>query len=208
MCALFGSFDSKKLTELARLNSERGFFAHSLAFLEPYSGKIVWQEKSAGAFPDGEILIPEGCYAVAHIQAPTSEQAASSKTIHPAEYLGQYPWHNGLLKPSELKRMQAELSTNEAWDTKLILQSLASGHDLSRIDGSFSCFWLAEKNFHIFRNELSPLFYDEKLNFSSVPFNGASSLSSNILFKVDWKSSSLFKEEVFSTKQNPYFLET
>ena len=206
MCALFGSFDSKTLSKLAVLNSERGFSSHSLCFLEAYSGKMIWQEKSLGSFPTGEILIPKGCYAIAHIQAPTGSDSPSQKTIHPAEYLGQYLWHNGLIKNQEIEKIQAEFNTSEAWDTKLLLQNLASGKDLSLINGSFSCFWLSEEKFFVFRNELSPLFFDESLNFSSVSFTGSQPLPANILFKVDWEKLKLETEEFFATKENPYFL--
>ena len=48
MCALFGSFDSQTLAKLAGLNSNRGFSSHSLCFLEPLTGKIIWQGNNIG----------------------------------------------------------------------------------------------------------------------------------------------------------------
>jgi hypothetical protein len=153
------------------------------------------------------LSIREG-YKICHVQAPTTE-ARDESNIHPAEINGRRLWHNGIVKDFDVKRLQEKHSTNEAWDTKLILLELLEDNwleNLSEINGSFACIFQENDVIYVFRNEISPLFYDSDLNISSVRFEGSNSLPPNRVFILDLKNRALVDPGFeFSTKENPYY---
>ena len=57
----------------------------------------------------------------------------------------------------------------------------------------------------VFRNEISPLFYNDDLDFSSTKFKGSISLPPNSVFKLGIKDKKIIKITEFTTKENPYY---
>jgi hypothetical protein len=58
----------------------------------------------------------------------------------------------------------------------------------------------------VFRNEISPMFYDNDLNFSSTKFEGSKPLEPNKVFKLNLKYKQMTVVSFFSTLENPYFI--
>lgn len=201
MCSIIASFDPDKLKELYRLNAYRGELSYSLASFElknhsPRLG-ILFQDK--GKMP--AVLIEEqkhntGQFFVAHSQAPTTQ----SKNIHPAVYGDCLLWHNGIVKQKSLPP--------ETWDTNWMLEQITyyGWSTLSRIDGTFACIMYYAGDLFVFRNEISPMFYDRELNFSSTKFENSFSLPPNQVFKIDLENKGLYNEAYFQTFENPYYI--
>jgi asparagine synthetase B (glutamine-hydrolysing) len=200
MCGIFCSFERDKLIELSKLNSYRG--SHSFSFTRFGDEPI----RRFGKFDVS--LADQVGYKICHVQAPTTEVRDAS-SIHPAELYGRRLWHNGIVKDFDVKRLQKKHNTEEAWDTKLILLELLEDDwlkNLSEINGSFACVFQEGDMLYVFRNEISPLFYDYDLNISSVRFEGSFSLPPNKVFILDLENRELLETEFeFSTKENPYY---
>jgi len=214
MCGLFASRDPEKLEELFQLNTRRGQTRMSLTpFGIGQTGKDLWMEVS---YQSDEIRIRSeytwpGRFHLGHIQAPTSVL----NMAHPAEYGGVHIWHNGILKEETIKRLQrGEGGDKENWDTFLMARALREVANethpsdvLSSLDGSFACFMYALGQMYVFRNEISPLFVDDQLNFSSVKFKGSNSIEPGIIFGLDFTYNKLDDIGVhFTTANNPYIL--
>lgn len=200
MCGIFCSFDSDKILELHKLNSYRG--SHSYSFTRVGDNPI----RGLGNF-DVSLVNRDG-YKICHVQAPTS-WARDELNIHPAALMGCKLWHNGIVKDFDVKRLQEKHGVDDPWDTMLILRELMDDNwieNLSEINGSFACIFQKDDLIFVFRNEISPLFYDSELNISSVRFEGSSPLPPNRVFLLDLEGRALvdlgFK---FSTKENPYY---
>lgn len=131
-------------------------------------------------------------YLIGHSQAPTSK----TSHVHPAVYKNAKLWHNGLV-----------LGMTNQWDTEYILKSIrdVGFETLSQLDGSFACIYQVDNELFIFRNELSPLFVDDKLNISSTKFIYSHDIDPNTVFKVDLFNKRLIKIAEFETKNNPYY---
>lgn len=200
MCAIIGSFDKNKLKELHKLNAYRGELSYSITSLKDmgnrYQVQLLVQDKDK--MPENlidDLPVREGNFIVAHTQAPTT----SSTNIHPAIYSNYLLWHNGIIK-------QKEINEGE-WDTEWLLQRISDygWSVLSRIDGTFACVLYDGTGLYIFRNEISPMFIDDELNFSSTRFDGSRSLEPNNVFRVNLESKSLISVAQFSTMENPYY---
>ena len=202
MCSIFGSFSKDKLIELAELNRYRGQHSYSYSFYYTDS-KDMSVSKGLGEIPIDQIVIPEGAYCIAHMQAPTT----SNKTIeyvHPAYVKGAWLWHNGIIKDHWVKDSMKKYNLDNSWDTYLILHKYLSTGNLDDIDGTFSCVYYGYNVLQLFRNEISPLFIDKDHNISSTKFEGSYSLEPNTIWVFD-PGMGLHKIGKFNTVENPYF---
>ncbi len=206
MCSIVASFDWKKLKELVALNAYRGATAHSLTVLGP-NGELFRCERKEGPIDFKEYTaLPsrDDVYFIVHQQAPTDTDP--SVGVHPAEVYNDLLWHNGILKPATISRMQ--LGQDIGWDTKLLAYWLAHGKKLdSTVDGSFACLRYVgnEKALYAFRNEIAPLFFDKDLTISSTKAEGLLSLPPNIMWKLDLKNKGMSGVDTFITAANPYY---
>lgn len=202
MCAITASFSKVTLQELYKLNSYRGELSYSLGTFNYRNVSILEiLSQKAGKMDESVIRnIPatKGSYFVAHSQAPTT----NTNNIHPAiiQQDGGMLWHNGIIKQKELPK--------DTWDTEWLLkQILDNGWEiLSDIDGTFACIMYYDNNLFVFRNEISPLFVDNKLNISSTKFENSTLLPPNLVFKINLKDKLLEEVSIFKTKENPYYL--
>lgn len=213
MCAIVGSFDTKKLRDLVVLNSYRGQHSHSISYYN-IETKLMTVTQNLGELPLDDINIPEGHYGICHIQAPTTE-AKDSSSIHPATLFDGTAihalWHNGIVKDSSVQKLKEELHTPQTtWDTELILRKLATSGSPDNIDGTFSCLWyrpteMGRGDLILFRNEISPMFIDSDMNISSTKFENSTSTKANYMLKMDMVERTLQPVGVFKTVENPYF---
>ena len=201
MCAITGSLYKEKLKELYTLNAYRGELNYSLATFKPYKGKVEFQTlfqdsgKMPGTLIDG-IPCKEGDFIIAHSQAPTT----NANSIHPAVYGDALLWHNGIIKQKNL--------TEGTWDTQWLLEQVLNygWSALSRVDGTFACIMYNSGELFVFRNEISPMFYDKDLNFSSTKVEFAESLPPNKVFKINLKYKQISPIAYFQTMENPYYI--
>jgi len=201
MCAITSSFSKHRLEDLYRLNAYRGELSYSLSafsFDEHYVRLYVTMQ-DRDKMPDGLIKnMAEGDnkYYIAHSQAPTT----NANNIHPAVFGDCMLWHNGIVKQKNL--------TDGTWDTQWLLEQILNygWSALSRVDGTFACMMFRSGELFVFRNEISPLFYDKDLNFSSTKFEFAQSLEPNKIFKINLKYKQLSPVAYFETMENPYYI--
>ncbi len=202
MCGIFCG-KNQILHELYQLNSYRGNYSYSVF------NQLSGIKKGLGK-PDSE-LFDTGYYSVCHVQAPTTEISNSTSNIHPAVYNGMFLWHNGIIKDFEVARLQTKYNTTETWDTALLLRELDSNdflENLSDLNGSFACILVDGSDYFVFRNEISPLFYDSNLNISSVKFPNSIPVPANNFFMLDFELLELVDLDMkFETKENPYFFD-
>tara|TARA_R100000808_G_scaffold6840_1_gene20154 strand:- start:3717 stop:4220 length:504 start_codon:yes stop_codon:yes gene_type:complete len=161
---------------------------------------IEHMKKGLGPLPVDEIDVPSDHYCIVHQQAPTSENKDS--TIHPAILNGHVLWHNGIIKEKEVQRLQRELNTKESWDTKLMIDYISTYGEYT-FDGTYACVYHNGTDLYFFRNEISPLFVDERLNISSTLFKNSQALKPNTVFKIQHEH--LNPDASFETKENPYY---
>jgi hypothetical protein len=213
LCSLSGSYDLQKLRELYKLNAYRGVLSSSLAIFDEdselvslcrFRGKIpeeVWDDERMNAQSDNEKV-----YFLCHSQAPTTSEDAN-KTIHPSEYQGQLLWHNGIIKTKSIDEWNLKLGTAYKWDTAQLNHIIATyGFSaLSEVNGCFACVMHTLNRVYLFRNEISPLFIDDKLNISSTKFEGGSALPANTVYELDIRNEELLETTFnFITLENPY----
>jgi len=198
MCSIIASFSSNKLKDLYTLNSYRGSLSYSFAYFTLWEEEFTMQElvRGKGVAPDF-LFNDKSYFTVCHSQAPTTQ----ASNIHPAVYRGSYLWHNGIVKQKTLVPGQ--------WDTIWLLQKIKEqGWDsLSEIDGTFACILYNNDGLYVFRNEISPMYYDSQMNFSSTKFENSQSLIPNHVFKIDLAQRKLISIHEFNTFENPYFME-
>jgi hypothetical protein len=201
MCALTGSFSKLKLEDLYRLNAYRGELSYSLSAFtfDERKTRLNTIMQDSDKMPKGLISdLAEGdnMYYIAHSQAPTT----STNNIHPAVYGDAMLWHNGIIKQKTIP--------DNTWDTLWLLEQIMyyGWSSLSRIDGTFACIMYNGGELFVFRNDISPLFYDKDLNFSSTKFEGGMSLEPNKVFRVDLTNKQLSVVAFFETHENPYFI--
>ena len=211
MCSIIASFDKDKLKELAALNEYRGTHSHSISFYSLLEQKVVSVHKGMGPLPVDQIHISPRYYCICHQQAPTTE-AKDLNSVHPAEYDGHYLWHNGILKDKTIGYLQFKFGSKEKWDTKLLLREIvaSSFSNFNTIDGTFACVyvegWSSDMDYiKIFRNEISPLFIDDKYNISSTKFNGSRSLDPGVIWNFEPGVSITDSGVHFTTAENPYY---
>lgn len=203
MCSIIGSFKKDTLIDLCKMNEYRGQHSHSISYYDIVTGQITVQRKS-GAVSYDDIVQKSLVYMIVHMQAPTGERT----NIHPAQYDGKYLWHNGILKQSYIESLRRDLDEVCNWDTFLMLKALVKNRDtINEFDGSLSCLLYDNEKLYLFRNEISPMFYDANLNISSVKFDNSSATPPNQIHHVDFNFSCLFAVKNFMTRFNPYFLE-
>lgn len=205
MCGIFCSSDKETLAKLASLNQYRG--AHSFSVYDRVTKKLT---KQFGEF-DLDVVV-DGNFSICHVQAPTTAERGLD-SVHPAvSYSGNSMlWHNGIIKDFDVKRLQTKQGVDTAWDTRLLLQEMMTpnrgwANNLSQINGSFACVMVTGDRMFAFRNEISPMFYDEQMNFSSVKFEGSTSLPPNKFFLVNAAGKYLLEMGEFETLENPYFI--
>ena len=201
MFAITGSLYKEKLKDLYTLNAYRGELNYSLATFKPYNGKVEFQTlfQDSGKMPDTLIDgIPskEGDFIIAHSQAPTTD----SNNIHPAVHGDAMLWHNGIIKQNKL--------SPGTWDTVWLLEQIIDygWSSLSRIDGTFACIMYMSGSLYVFRNEISPLFIDDRFNISSTKFEGSVSLTPNRVWKLNFETKYLDVVAYFETMENPYYI--
>lgn len=212
MCSIVGSYNIQKFKELYDLNAYRGTLTSSFTVIDE-DGEIV----TLNRFTDPEKLFKiidntlfsgdTGCYFLGHSQAPTTQASG----IHPAESKtgDMLLWHNGIIKEKGIRTLNEKLGTSYIWDTELILRILevygVSG--LSQIEGSFACVVYFDAKLFVFRNAISPLFYDDNLNISSTKFPNSKPVPPHKLFRINFKTKTLEETgEAFTTKNNPYLI--
>lgn len=206
MCSIVGSFKKDKLIELCELNSYRGQHSHSISYFDIVTGEISVQ-RFGGPVDYVNIQQKPLVYMVVHMQAPTTEGDPKAN-IHPAYYDGKFLWHNGILKQTYIQQLKTKLDEVCNWDTFLMLKTIARDrNNINDLDGSFSCLMYDNEKLYIFRNEISPMFYDAELNISSTGFKGSRPTPPNQIHHMDFNFSSLFAVENFITRFNPYFIE-
>lgn len=201
MCAITGSLHKEKLKDLYALNAYRGELNYSLATFKPHEGKVVFQTlfQDDGKMPDtliDGIPCKEGDFIIAHSQAPTTD----SKNVHPAVFGEAMLWHNGIIK-------QNKLSTG-TWDTAWLLEQIIDygWSSLSRVDGTFACIMYLNGSLYVFRNEISPLFIDDRFNISSTRYQGSVPLTPNKVWKLNFNTMYLDAVAYFETMENPYYI--
>lgn len=213
MCAIVGSFNTEKLKELLVLNSYRGQHSYSISYYDPIDKKFIHLERNLGPIPLESINIPEGCYGICHIQAPTTD-ARTIDSVHPAQVDGDLLWHNGILKDKTVQELKADYFSPVNWDTHLLLLHLRNMGVPEEVDGTFSCLWYdsEHRNILLFRNEISPMFYDDDLNLSSTRFEGSRETEPNLMLVVSFLAHKLagpmfrlIPVNEFTTVENPYY---
>lgn len=204
MCSIIGSFNTETLHNLSQLNAYRGTHSHSLYAFDR-DMNIVYIHKDFGALDVSAHDIPQGCYIIAHQQAPTTE-AKDVGSIHPAEVSDSLLWHNGIIKQDDVRRLQSELNTNEKWDTKLLLLNYIATGSFEGINGTFACVMHTSGKLHILRNEISPLFMNAVGDVSSTKFDDSFSVEPNKVLQFTPFDDTMIREMgSFTTKENPYF---
>jgi hypothetical protein len=202
MCAISGSFSKAKLEELYKLNAYRGERSYSLTSFE-YDNEnrlrlnVLFQDEGPLDLNVLHAMHDQpGRFFIAHSQAPTTE----TRNIHPAVYGKALLWHNGIVK-------QKNISAG-VWDTQWLLEQISDygWSSLSRVDGTFACVMYWSGDLYVFRNEISPLFFDYNFNFSSTKFDGSQPLPPNVVHKLDLNNKCFYKEAEFETFENPYYI--
>ncbi len=213
MCSISGSYDNDELQRLIKLNSHRGTHSHSILWYAPVNECMIDLVRGFGP-PPSNINIPDDTYVLVHQQAPTTENR-DVNSIHPAQLGKQLLWHNGIVKPLEIERLQNELQMDSSWDTMLLLKRLLNnpgeeGRGLSGIDGSFACVWYdGDGTLYAFRNEIAPLFYNGNHSISSTAFPGSLPLPAGKIWFLpevaDMVATNRYiRDSNFETVNNPY----
>ena len=211
MCAIVGSFDREKLLELAKLNSYRGSHSFSFSTINIETGELEVRSRGIGELVTRYVQFSKNEYAIVHIQAPTTEAKAAAN-IHPAvehstdKFNSAHLWHNGIIKANHVKVLQSKFGIDTNWDTQLLLRAVCtSWKELNTVDGSFSCLLHDHNTSYLFRNSISPMFYDGELNISSTKFLGSIATPPNKVLKMDFGARCLYTVDEFKTVENPYF---
>ena len=203
MCSIIGSKSKETLVQLAQLNEYRGTHSHSL-FVFDENFDIVYNHRGFGPLIVSDHSV-SGYYYIGHQQAPTTE-AKDLQAIHPAVEDGALLWHNGIIKADDVARLQRLYETDEKWDTQLLLRDYLDTGNLSQIDGTFACVLYSDYQLRIFRNEISPMFYNEQGDISSTKFEGSMSVPANKVLTFDPSYVNMFNVVAeFTTKENPYY---
>jgi len=195
MCGIFASFNTRTFNRLAKLNQYRGHDAFSITAMD--DGGVTSQLQGEGKVP--EYGADDPLYKIGHCQSCTSPNSR----IHPVEYHEVSMIHNGIVKARGLGEGD--------WDTEYLLRGLYDAEDpeqfLSDLNGSFACIaWDLRGGIVVFRNQTSPLFYDEEMNLSSTPFDGSKELPTNKVFNFSEGTRSMIEVATFDNKQSHYFI--
>jgi hypothetical protein len=200
MCSIIGSYNSDKINFLGKLNASRGSLSHSIARFAA-TGGLLSIERGVGPLP---FIEPHNGYILCHQQAPTTQE---SNTIHPSEYHENLLWHNGIIKSKYLDVMIAQSQNPSTWDThQLNILITTSGYSgLSDVSGSFSCAWYNNKQLHLFRNAISPMFINEECDISSTRFDGSMSTKENVVYSLNFSNRKFESILEFTNCETPFF---
>lgn len=198
MCSIVGSFNAKEAKALCEANYYRGSLNHSISYIDINSNTIE-VNRYKGSLDLDKIMSYKDKYIIVHQQAPTQ----NSSFIHPAEFNSSYLWHNGLLKFDCVQKFKSKYKDENDWDTYYILKELQN-LNFKELDGSYACLYFRD-NLYMFRNNLAPLYVDDKMNISSTQFNGSISLKSERFFRVNLQRKKLIEILQFETIETPYF---
>lgn len=218
MCSIIGSFDDEVLKELIEKTIDAGLGCHSFSItqIDPKTSRVAGDiiriqdefdfKVLKNLVDETKLFVEEGYtepYYIVHIQAPTS----ASTAIHPAQIDYSLLWHNGILKPETIEDLQSKYNMpGENWDTKLLLRHLLETNLPEDIDGSFACLFYNGVALRAFRNEIAPLYIDDKLTVCSLPFKNSKPLEPNTLFHFDLKKRGVVPMTHFKTVENPYWM--
>jgi hypothetical protein len=213
MCAIFGSKDKEKFLELAELNQYRGNFAHSITvfqtgalkhYRDAETFKHIITNRGYDEFEDSITMAHDEVltitYYLGHVQAPTTD----STDTHPSDINGDLLWHNGIIKDYQVQEWKQDYGVLD-WDTELLHRHILLGGKLDDVDGTFSCARYDKEHIYLFRNEISPLFYDKNLNISSTKFEDSEETEDGVMYKMDLQNRELEVMYRFETKENPYY---
>lgn len=206
MCGIALSTDTKELQHLTQLNTPRGTRLSSITYVNLERNLTNIDFKGYGQIDPFRLNIPTGCIGITHQAAPTG---CNEPEIHPAEAHDQYLWHNGLIKQSEIKRLQFNTNVMSEWDTRLLLESLVETGIPPEIEGSFACIWLHNDRLYTFRNNIAPLYYGAR-SISSMAFEGSNPLQAGVMYGIQVLSEGrLWLQNIFEfpVTHNPYQLE-
>ena len=205
MCSISGSFSKDKIRELTDLNAYRGQFSHSICYYNVREGKIDFLQRKLGPLSVDQISFDKEHYCIVHQQAPTTE--TDNTNIHPAAVDGTYLWHNGIIKQSEIERLQEDLDYFSSWDTELLLRKVIRDDVPSNVNGSFACVMIKKQNLYVFRNEIAPLFMNfVTCDLSSTVFENGYTVPSNKMWILDPSIRIWNVLGHFETTENPYFM--
>jgi hypothetical protein len=215
MCAITGSFSREKTSELIALNSYRGGHSSSISALRFDKNPRMWYNRRLGEINHSYLTTAPGDFWITHQQAPTTTERKMD-SVHPAAFEQRYNqnqfgeqllWHNGIVKEECIKDLQYYYNLDYKWDTKLILYSIMKdGYEaLNKIDGSFSCLYYDGVDLFLFRNEISPMFIDDELTFSSTKFEGSRETEPNKVWRLNLIERILEDVATFKTIENPYY---
>lgn len=218
MCSIIGTFDLNEIRPLYELNSYRGKYSHSVSVYNINTKRMALVKRSLGELPEGDIELlrnnfsGDGMYYIIHSQAPTGD-SVGMHTVHPALYWdprdidmqNSYLWHNGILKHKTISELQI-FKPGSNWDTELLLYYIINEGNLSHIDGSFACLLYNKGKMFCFRNEIAPLFINDKLTISSTMYENSYTVVPNRIYSIDFTTRELIVESTFVTKNSPYIL--
>lgn len=217
MCSIIGSFDKREILRLNKINAKRGTFSYSIGYIDPYSNYFKIIEKDFGEPPLNKLLdtdIFDNKYILMHRQAPTAGLIKDKTRIHPAtryDFIknAHYLYHNGIVKPKDLQRLEKLHNQEFPWDTHAILTDIVRfglDRSLKNLDASFACIYIESlKRVLLFRNQSSIIYYDSDLNISSEFFPNAIELIPNIIYKIDFKNKLLDEIQPFQNIDDRYF---
>lgn len=205
MCSIVGSFSIDTLRELVDANAYRGQYRHSVMAITP-GLEIKHLFQGVGAFDKYELFHEtlDPMYYIAHHQAPTS----ASADYHPAWHNDDFLYHNGIVKERYIPELQKMCDSLEQWDTRLLCQAVhyKGLGVLSDIDGTYACIMRYKTQLYAFRNQLSPLFTNDKMDFSSTKTPLVSDeLPSEEVFELNLQGRSTKSIFNFGTKDDVYF---
>lgn len=205
MCGIALSVDPIQLDELVKLNTPRGARVHSVARINQ-DNVLTWLTKEPGPLESvSRAYEGLGSLVVTHQQAPTSE---AGMLAHPANLMGKYLWHNGVVKQAQLDYFKLTTKLRSEWDTQLLLSAIDQNGDVPPIvDGSFACLLLSHNILWAFRNEIVPLYASDR-SISSVPFEDAEELKAGWMYRVDQIPGGIdvIPVKEFELGHSPYFL--
>jgi hypothetical protein len=208
MCSIIGSYRKEKFKELVEINKTRGTFSYSVTVIEVLNNNIAEIIKDFGEINYDIIECYEDYefYFLAHQQAPTNSLVKLKERIHPAIINNSYLYHNGIITNKGLDIIKNEISVNDidinlsGWDTYILLKFIEQSSDttfnLSKIIGGFACVLLKDKEFLLFRNSSSIIYFDYHLNISSTKFNDSVEAVPGHIYKFDLSNRTI---KLFST---------
>lgn len=211
MCSIVGSFDKEIFKKLLRQNQSRGSFSYSFMAIDVQTGG-VFGKKNFGEF-DCTVVdsSPDNCYYVGHTQAPTGGLVHDLTRIHPAVMSDSFLFHNGIIKHSDVERLQKTFNTPDNWDTRLFLYAIINQGlkpTLNSIDGSFACVFGtndAPTSLNVFRSNAGILYCDEDINLSSTFFDNSVRINADTIYTIDFTTKSITPTDTFKSVSSPYY---